>query len=441
MKRLFLASLVSATLIGCGGSDGGDKKPTTPEQPDTSIPTTPLEPSTPVEPEEDKDEPLTPLEPSTPVDPEEDGEDMTDVVPSTPITIETIAELLDEPVDKLEMLFAEGENFKFYLKDENNVIIHFAPWNDTTWVAFDVMNSTATHYLSFQLEDTQEFVEDSGHLTRMGYEEPFDYKFNTLKVEGLNIELHATIPYTTETADSYTGWIDFNYQYKDTLSEEVYNSSETIMGFWYADDSRAEYMVKILEKFADAPLTELDPSIPPSEEQQFADVTGYSVEEIEALVEGTNNLSVYVDENKMPHINVTQPHQGFDAYVYQFDLMNGVVNVSAREIWEHDSSDNYFGMGFSTITLNGVEMDYSILGYVGYSVEYNTWLTTRTELMLTKEVVENLFVGEYRLDYMLTPYNQLPYLVTGSISTDMLSLIGEEKSMKLKEIVTNYMTK
>lgn len=37
MKRLFLASLVSATLIGCGGSDGGDKKPTAPENQAPSV--------------------------------------------------------------------------------------------------------------------------------------------------------------------------------------------------------------------------------------------------------------------------------------------------------------------------------------------------------------------------------------------------------------------
>lgn len=37
MKRLFLASLVSATLIGCGGSDGSDKKPTAPENQAPSV--------------------------------------------------------------------------------------------------------------------------------------------------------------------------------------------------------------------------------------------------------------------------------------------------------------------------------------------------------------------------------------------------------------------
>lgn len=87
MKRLFLASLVSATLIGCGGSDGDDKKPTTPEQPDTSIPTTPLEPSkpviptTPLEPSTPvvPDQPLIPLEPSKPVKP------LTPLEPSTPL--------------------------------------------------------------------------------------------------------------------------------------------------------------------------------------------------------------------------------------------------------------------------------------------------------------------------------------------------------------------
>ncbi|MET2850849.1 hypothetical protein ABXV24_03125 [Vibrio owensii] len=63
MKRLFLASLVSATLIGCGGSDGGSSAPTPPPV-DDNKPLIPLEPSTPIVPEQ----PLIPLEPSTPVE-------------------------------------------------------------------------------------------------------------------------------------------------------------------------------------------------------------------------------------------------------------------------------------------------------------------------------------------------------------------------------------
>ncbi|OHY92998.1 hypothetical protein BI375_05935 [Vibrio rotiferianus] len=60
MKKLILASIVSSVLIGCGGSDGGSSVPVEPE---TSIPSIPLEPSEPVEP----DHPLIPLEPSTPI--------------------------------------------------------------------------------------------------------------------------------------------------------------------------------------------------------------------------------------------------------------------------------------------------------------------------------------------------------------------------------------
>ncbi|MGR5162232.1 Ig-like domain-containing protein [Vibrio owensii] len=77
MKRLFLASLVSATLIGCGGSDGGASPPTPPPV-DDNKPLIPLEPSTPVEPEQ----PLIPLEPSTPVEPEQP---LIPLEPSTPV--------------------------------------------------------------------------------------------------------------------------------------------------------------------------------------------------------------------------------------------------------------------------------------------------------------------------------------------------------------------
>ncbi|MGD1452753.1 hypothetical protein [Vibrio harveyi] len=122
MKRLFLASLVSATLIGCGGSDGGDKKPTTPEQPDTSIPTTPLEPSTPVDPE-NPDQPLIPLEPSlTPPTSQcnETEDDCWDNGFEMDL-IRIFASSLNITLDDAETL-CYGETFSCYFQDNSAII-------------------------------------------------------------------------------------------------------------------------------------------------------------------------------------------------------------------------------------------------------------------------------------------------------------------------------
>lgn len=145
MKRLFLASLVSATLIGCGGSDGGDKKPTTPEQPDTSIPTTPLEPSTPVEP----DQPLIPLEPSTPI------------VPPTDLTPANYAPEFDV-IPNFAISVHEEVSYQLIASDFNGDLLTYGLTSDQNFISVGVdghlyiyasYESIGTHKVTVMVSD------------------------------------------------------------------------------------------------------------------------------------------------------------------------------------------------------------------------------------------------------------------------------------------------
>ncbi|MET2947078.1 hypothetical protein ABXV18_03165 [Vibrio owensii] len=180
MKRLFLASLVSATLIGCGGSDGGDKKPTTPEQPDTSIPTTPLEPSTPVDPE-NPDQPLIPLEPSiTPPtetcnewenSEDEDCWDNGFTNPNEPEKIDTLKEFAEilhtNEMTAREMCSSEW-NFRCYVTEEGEPTITFGGFTYYprkgyiyAWVGGDIVQNDIYNE-NTEVEVSNVKIEDQG---------------------------------------------------------------------------------------------------------------------------------------------------------------------------------------------------------------------------------------------------------------------------------------
>lgn len=104
MKRLFLASLVSATLIGCGGSDGGSPDPEV-EKP------LPTKPNDDVDGEMSGVFPIFPLEPSTqiPTTPCEEGMDCMDdgfTNPDLPVvdSVKAFADVLHTTENKIRLL-------------------------------------------------------------------------------------------------------------------------------------------------------------------------------------------------------------------------------------------------------------------------------------------------------------------------------------------------
>lgn len=436
MKKIILASVVSTILVGCGGSDGGSSAPSVekplPTKPNNNVddemssvfPPLVLDPSKPLptKPNDNVDDEMTGPSPSFPL------------IPSTPtVTIEEIADILDEPVGKLENLF-DNKSFKYFLKEDKTPVIQFSFTGG--YVIYDVMGSTVTHFL--ELYGTAGTNVDLGSVS-LSYGDQSDIvgeQLNFFKKVGKHYQTNFTLPYTTETLWKSSKGVRINYTY--TIGDASADTFDVANGIGHATKEERNYLLSIIKKFSDVPMTDLVPSTPPTQEQQFADLTGFPVEVIEELVEGEQHLSVNVQEG-MPYIFMTETHLGFNMYTYKFDLMNGTVDVSAHETWEHDHQSNYHGMAFQKVTLNGTEIDYSNIGDVRWTV-FNGLLTTLTELSLSKEVVENLFDGTYRLDYFLTPYNPLPYLVTGHIETSTLFL-SEEKRKTLKEIVTNYITK